>query len=129
MTEYDQKDIVRYLNHTTSSSIAGSSSAIAELRKRVSFFKQRNTNCRLRRCLSSLPLVQLSPLFHSMASLASRSLKALRTASRAAPRVASQRASAASYSLLTRPTVACASRGTMTPNVIRKHFNDFVTLF
>ena len=64
-----------------------------------------------------------------MASLASRSLKALRTASRAAPRVASQRASAASYSLLTRSTVASALRGTMTPDVTRKHFKHFVTVF
>ena len=52
-----------------------------------------------------------------MASLASRSLKALRVASRRAPRVASQHASAASYSLLARSAVVNASRRTTTPNV------------
>jgi hypothetical protein len=39
--------------------------------------------------------------------MASRSLKSLRVASRGAPRVASQRVTAASYSLLARSAVGC----------------------
>jgi hypothetical protein len=59
-----------------------------------------------------------------MASLASRSLKSLRVASRGAPRVASQRVSAASYSLLARTAVASVPRKTTSPNVrtsLEKH--------
>lgn len=54
-----------------------------------------------------------------MTSLASRSLKALRVASRRAPRATSQHASAASYSLLARSAVASAPRRTTTPNTVR----------
>ncbi|KAH9057832.1 6-phosphogluconate dehydrogenase [Lactarius vividus] len=54
-----------------------------------------------------------------MSSLASRSLKALRVASRRAPRAATQHASAASYSLLAHSTVASAARRTTTPNAVR----------
>ena len=64
-----------------------------------------------------------------MASLASRSLNALRVASRRAPRAATQHASAASYSLLARSAVASAPRRTTTPNVtclkaLSRQFSD-----
>lgn len=54
-----------------------------------------------------------------MASLASRSLKSLRVPSRGAPRVASQHASTASYSLLARTAVASVPRRTTSPNTVR----------
>ncbi|KAH9029864.1 6-phosphogluconate dehydrogenase [Lactarius hengduanensis] len=54
-----------------------------------------------------------------MASLASRSLKALRVASRRAPRAVTQHASAASYSLLARSAVASSARRATTPNTVR----------